>query len=83
MSAPATPVHATPAVRLPATTSNTVAGAAAVRAATAAAPAPFSTPALLVAMLKTSAKVSDLFFSLELVDLKREKADSLLEASAT
>src|SRR5450631_517966 len=32
-------------------------------AATAAAPAPFSTPALLGAMLKTSAKISDLFFS--------------------
>jgi twitching motility protein PilT len=29
----------------------------------AAAPAPFSTPALLIAMLKTSAKISDLFFS--------------------
>ncbi len=31
--------------------------------ATAAAAAPFSTPALLVAMLKTSAKISDLFFT--------------------
>ncbi len=37
----------------------------AAQAATAAAPAaaPFSTPALLVSMLKTSARVSDLFFS--------------------
>jgi twitching motility protein PilT len=32
-------------------------------AAVAQAPAPFSTPALLVAMLKTAAKVSDLFFT--------------------
>ena len=32
-------------------------------AAVALAPAPFSTPALLVAMLKTAAKVSDLFFT--------------------
>jgi twitching motility protein PilT len=37
-----------------------VAGAA---AAAAPAPAPFSTPALLAAMLKTSSKISDLFFS--------------------
>src|SRR5580704_16438907 len=68
MSAPASP-----AVRPPAPTSTTAApapagttpAAPAGRAATAAAPAaaPFSTPALLVAMLKTSAKVSDLFFS--------------------
>jgi twitching motility protein PilT len=36
-------------------------GAAA--AASAPAPAPFSTPALLAAMLKTSARISDLFFS--------------------
>jgi twitching motility protein PilT len=32
-------------------------------AAAAPAPAPFSTPALLAAMLKTSSKISDLFFS--------------------
>jgi twitching motility protein PilT len=32
-------------------------------AATAVAPAPFSTPALLAAMLKTSARISDLFLS--------------------
>jgi twitching motility protein PilT len=32
-------------------------------AAPAVAPAPFSTPALLAAMLKTSSKISDLFFS--------------------
>jgi twitching motility protein PilT len=40
-------------------------GPSAPRAATAAAPAvaPFSTPALLAAMLKTSPKISDLFFS--------------------
>ena len=42
-------------------------GPAAPRAATGAAPAPaaapFSTPALLAAMLKTSPKISDLFFS--------------------
>jgi twitching motility protein PilT len=40
-------------------------GPADSRAATAAAPAaaPFSTPALLAAMLKTSPKISDLFFS--------------------
>jgi len=37
----------------------------ATAAATAAAPAaaPFSTPALLAAMLKTAAKISDLFFT--------------------
>lgn len=37
-------------------------GTAAATAATPA-PAPFSTPALLVAMLKTAAKISDLFFT--------------------
>jgi twitching motility protein PilT len=37
--------------------------AAAGAAAAAPAPAPFSTPALLTAMLKTSSKISDLFFS--------------------
>jgi twitching motility protein PilT len=68
MSAPATP-----AVRPPATAPTTATAAAVpattpgarAAAATAAAPAaaPFSTPALLVSMLKTSAKVSDLFFS--------------------
>jgi twitching motility protein PilT len=71
MSAPATPAPATPAVRpaVPAPTNAAVASAVAPAAraatATAAAPAaaPFSTPALLVSMLKTSAKVSDLFFS--------------------
>jgi len=36
---------------------------AAATAAAAPAPAPFSTPALLAAMLKTSPKISDLFFS--------------------
>jgi twitching motility protein PilT len=36
---------------------------AAAGAAAAPAPAPFSTPALLAAMLKTSSKISDLFFS--------------------
>jgi twitching motility protein PilT len=68
MSAPATPAVRPPA---PAPTTTTAAAApagaapAAARVATAAAPAaaPFSTPALLVSMLKTSAKVSDLFFS--------------------
>jgi twitching motility protein PilT len=37
--------------------------ATATAAAVAPAPAPFSTPALLAAMLKTSPKISDLFFS--------------------
>jgi len=68
MFAPASPAVRPPA---PAPTTTTAAAApagaapAAARAATAAAPAaaPFSTPALLVSMLKTSAKVSDLFFS--------------------
>jgi twitching motility protein PilT len=36
---------------------------AAASTAAAPAPAPFSTPALLAAMLKTSSKISDLFFS--------------------
>src|SRR6202034_731768 len=68
MFAPASPAVRPPA---PAPTTTTAAAApagaapAAARAATAAAPAaaPFSTPALLVSMLRTSAKVSDLFFS--------------------
>ncbi|MFZ0813865.1 MAG: PilT/PilU family type 4a pilus ATPase [Candidatus Sulfotelmatobacter sp.] len=71
MSAPATPVVRPPTPAPTATTAAAVATAAVpmaapgARAATAAAPAPapFSTPALLVSMLKTSAKVSDLFFS--------------------
>jgi twitching motility protein PilT len=68
MSAPATPAVRPPAPA-PTSTTTVVAPAAAPAAragtATAAAPAaaPFSTPALLVSMLKTSAKVSDLFFS--------------------
>jgi twitching motility protein PilT len=69
MSAPASPAPVNPAVRpaVPAPTNAAVAPAARAATATAAAPAPaaapFSTPALLVSMLKTSAKVSDLFFS--------------------
>lgn len=44
-------------------TSAPKAGGSAAAAATAPAPAPFSTPALLAAMLKTSTRISDLFFT--------------------
>jgi twitching motility protein PilT len=43
--------------------SNIASSAPRTAAAVAPAPAPISTPALLVAMLRTSAKISDLFFS--------------------
>jgi twitching motility protein PilT len=45
------------------TTANIAPTAQRAAAAAAPAPAPFSTPALLAAMLKTSSKISDLFFS--------------------
>src|SRR5580692_11509688 len=57
MSSPTNP-NVAPNVAPPVTRPNV-----AVAAATGAAPAPFSTPALLVAMLKSSAKISDLFFT--------------------
>jgi twitching motility protein PilT len=43
--------------------SNPTTPGAATASAAATAPAPFSTPALLAAMLRTSSKISDLFFS--------------------
>jgi twitching motility protein PilT len=52
------PTITAPNIAPPATRTTAVAGTAA-----APAPAPFSTPALLAAMLKTSSKISDLFFS--------------------
>jgi twitching motility protein PilT len=57
MSSPVNAV-ATPAVSSPAVSPTTTAATAA-----APAPAPISTPVLLAAMLRTSSKISDLFFS--------------------
>jgi twitching motility protein PilT len=64
MSSPTNPAVRPPSVVPPAAAS-VAASAAVARAATAAAPAaaPISTPELLASMLRTSAKISDLFFS--------------------
>ncbi|MCU1296696.1 MAG: twitching motility protein [Acidobacteriaceae bacterium] len=51
------------AVAAPAASSPAASSASAGATATAPAPAPISTPVLLAAMLRTSSKISDLFFS--------------------